>query len=172
MMRYRVLLSFLGIIFLSLTISNMVYSYDDRRTHPELTKKAIRYDGCAMDDYLITYLGLPQGIKTLYGENEESMIIKLVMKGSTNEDKKSRGFNHFHNPLNDEGLDDIFTGNSNRDWALGLLPDSTPIDECGPGDHSSDHECNDYSWRRARETFYNALVSESETDRNNNFIRG
>jgi hypothetical protein len=75
-----------------------------------------------------------------------------IVDGSAFEDYGSRFRNHFHNPLTNAGLSDMFPGKSAVDWAI------------------SDPE-NEWSWINARTYFYNALTSETQTARNDQFAK-
>jgi hypothetical protein len=150
-------------------------AYGDERTHPELTEVAARKSN--LDDYLKNTLGIPEGILKTYEANIN--IINLLRSGSENEDLKSRAFNHFWDPIRNAGLDDPRllvwqpSGYGNMDWAMGYeyeQPNGIPLDGCGPGDHSENKDCNDYSWRRARSLFYEALTSTKEDERNQKFL--
>ena len=91
-------------------------------------------------------------------------IRDLLRQGSTHEDAGFwRAQNHFFNPINNQGLFwevpmmPDFAGFPNRDWAMGVGPGGVEYDACGPGDHFSSATCNDYSWRRVKQSFYEAL---------------
>ncbi len=173
-------------LIVSLFLYNYVhtFAYDDKKTHPDLTRVAIAKSN--IDEYLINNLGSPEGINTTY---RGKPIVALLQTGSKNEDIPYRAYNHFWNPIHNEGLDDggwgwisennfwykipvywHFTGLPNRDWAMGEAQDGTSLDDCGTGDHSSNNDCNAYSWRRARDSYYEALINLSEEIRNQNFI--
>jgi len=150
-------------------------AYGDERTHPDVTEAAISKS--KLDTYLINTLGIPEGILKTYEANIN--IINLLRSGSENEDLKSRAFNHFWDPIRNAGLDDPRllvwqpSGYGNMDWAMGYEYEqhiSKPLDNCGPGDHSANKDCNDYSWRRARSLFYEALTSTTEDERNQKFV--
>ncbi len=170
---------FLLIFLLCLCVQGNSFAYDDILTHPAITKVAIEQSN--LRDFLINNLGISEGIEKTY---DGKMIMKLLQLGSTNEDLAFRAFNHFWNPIHNEGLDDEgwgwvfgwipiwyhFTGLPNIDWAMGEAQDGTRLDDCGEGDHSKDHNCNDYSWKRAREAYYEAIVGLTEDARNDSFM--
>jgi len=163
-MRKETLLIVLISIHIVSFLQEEVWSYDDRVTHPDLTKEAI--DVSMLSDYLKSSLGFSKGRDQIYNQKT---IIELLQLGSTNEDEKPRGFNHFHNPINDSGLDDevlfkSFRGESNLDWARGYSA-AGDLDDCEPGEEFfDDSECNAYSWRKARASFYQALTSNSQQE--------
>lgn len=172
------------ILLLSLLMTIQVYAYEDTRTHPDLTKKAIKLDTCGIERFLKDYLGMPKGIDTLCGGNGGRSVLDLVMQGATNEDAgwlwdtiPVRAAHHFYNPLKDEagGLNDFYNaGYPNLYWAWGEL-NGEPLDNCVltplsyPWYYASS-SCNAFSWRRTRELFYQALTSAHEEERNQKFI--
>jgi hypothetical protein len=50
----------------SLLVTGYAHAYNETKTHPELTKQAVEMDSCVMKTFLIDYLGMPEGIKTVY----------------------------------------------------------------------------------------------------------
>lgn len=161
------------ITFYLINFNHQVFGYDEKYTHPQITNKAINQSN--LNTYLIRYLNNNDGIKTLYGSKN---IVKLIESGSTNEDASlKRSENHFWNPLKNEGLDDWsfglhFTGYSNRDWTLGYdIGNGNPIFACDSGDNFDSSTCNDYSWRKARAEFYQAMTSTTRESRDDNFIK-
>jgi hypothetical protein len=170
-------------LFLSYCFGN-AFAWDDKLTHPEITRVAIQKSN--LDQQLKELLGIPDGKLHMY---QKGKIEDLLQDGSTNEDIPLRAYNHFWNPIHNEGLDDSgfgwifennlllrdyvwwsFSGLPNLYWAMGETQDGQILDECGSGDHSSDNDCNDYSWRKARKLYYEALVETSSEIRNYNFI--
>src|SRR3990167_3871923 len=61
----------------------LVYAYDDRITHPEITKKAIKSSN--LENYLLQNFGgqFPKGVESLVNRKT---VLDWVMKGSTDED--------------------------------------------------------------------------------------
>lgn len=158
------------VVMMCLVLMNFNASaYDEKITHPYITDAAIGRS--ILNNYLKSYLGIPNGIlKEYYGIS----ISDLIKTGSTNEDVSSRPCNHFWNPLKDEGLDEYyiihFTGEPNRNWALGYeVNTGNPLYSCPSGDNSTSSSCNDYSWRKARDEFYKALTGTTESIRNEHF---
>ena len=139
-------------------------AYDEKYAHPYITESAINKS--ELDNYLKSYLNLPGGIGTRY---DGEPILKLITNGSANEDLGVRARNHFWNPCKDNGLNDLMTGLPNRSWALGYGENGEELYACGWGIHWMDGSCNDYSWRKAREHFYEALTDINEEVRNENF---
>jgi len=150
------------IVVFIISYPNIIMSYDNIKTHPEITEKAIKQS--KVNDFLKSNIGIPEGIGKFYGNDT---ILRLLRGGSTNEDKPfTRTRHHFWNPLNNSGLHDtgcgmalgwvpfcfIFRGNPNRDWAMGL------------------YEANEYSWEEAKDSYYAALTGTTEEDREENFI--
>ncbi len=158
------------VVIMCLVLMNYdALAYDEKFTHPYITDAAIGRS--ILNDYLKSYLGVTNGIRQEY---DGISISDLIKTGSTNEDLSSRPRNHFWNPLKDEGLDDNyiihFSGEPNRIWALGYeVNTGNPLYSCSSGDNSTSSSCNDYSWRIARDEFYKALTSTTESIRNDHF---
>jgi hypothetical protein len=162
-------------VLLHFSIPTAALAYDDKLTHPDLTKAAVQESN--LDEYLEKSLGIFDGLDKIHKGKDS--VLELLRNGSENEDLKSRAFNHFWDPIRNAGLDDPRllvwqpSGEGNMDWAMGYeyeQPNGKPLDDCGPGDHSSNRDCNDYSWRRARSLFYEALTSTTEDERNQKFV--
>ncbi|HBD10111.1 MAG TPA: hypothetical protein DCZ69_17805 [Syntrophobacteraceae bacterium] len=112
----------------------------------------------------------------------------MLQDGSQNEDLAYRAYNHFWDPVRNKGLDDDgwsrllvlsgpdrlmplhFIGFGNREWAMGQREDLIFLDNCGTGDHSENKNCNAYSWRMARDAFYEALMSDTDEGSDQNFV--
>lgn len=99
------------IILLVLSTSNL-HAYDNKETHPLLTRKSI--ENSMIDNYLRSRLGFTSGIDTNIRNNEWTSAIEdnsiwksnpktvfdWLRYGSFKEDTPMcRAFNHFHNPL-------------------------------------------------------------------------
>jgi hypothetical protein len=177
------LLFLLALLFLYCDMS--VYAYDDKITHPELTLVGIKKSN--LRNVLKNNLGVRKELDQKY---YNKTIPNLIQDGSQNEDIGFRARNHFWNPIHNEGLHDHrcgwfwnndnpwafqwwdcwnFTGLPNRDWAIGKAQDGPILDDCGDGNHSRDDDCNDYSWRRARQTYHEALIGTFEQMRDYKF---
>ncbi|PKN05807.1 MAG: hypothetical protein CVU72_07695, partial [Deltaproteobacteria bacterium HGW-Deltaproteobacteria-7] len=63
-------------------------------------------------------------------------------------------------------MNDILTGNPNKGWALG---DFDCLPEGVSGDYPRDKNCNDYSWRKARYEFYQAMTSSDQVTKEKHF---
>jgi hypothetical protein len=77
------------------------YSYGDKKTHPDLTERAVN-DYSNLNNYLNNNLAVDNGINEMLHDsylNETYSILEWLKKGSTDEDYKCRKSNHFHNPL-------------------------------------------------------------------------
>jgi hypothetical protein len=94
-------------LFIAITlmccISTVHYAYcfDDKKTHPELTKIAIK--NSMLNSYLVNSLGLAGGTEmkiSPYLFPEDKSILEWLQKGSTDEDSPMcRASTHFHNPI-------------------------------------------------------------------------
>jgi hypothetical protein len=163
------------VVVLSIVIMNYnVFAYDTKYTHPQLTTAAIGISN--LDKYLTNYLGLPDGIKTNYNRIS---IIDLMKTGSIHEDGyllPPRADNHFWDPIwnnyfnpsrpNNGGLVDWFSGNSNKEWALRNFDCTGPLVS---GNDSISSSCNDYSWNKARNEFYQAVTGTDQASRDLHF---
>jgi len=146
-----------------------VYSYGDKRTHTALTKEAIIKS--YIENYLTDILGFYEGINH---EHNSQKIIDMIMQGSTNEDLLFRAYNHFYDPLkgspleNNGGLDDTFLGIPvkgipNPYWAF---TNDKPCDCLNP---FNDNDCNEFTWKLARDKFYEALTATGKTEQDELF---
>ncbi|MDH4226279.1 MAG: hypothetical protein OEV59_00795 [Deltaproteobacteria bacterium] len=94
-MKKRVLIFFAAIL-LTLCTSKISWCYDDEKTHPEMTKKAVQ--GSQLDSYL------KDNFDNIFSLGFDSVVfnksvIDWLRDGSTAEDSPlCRASNHFHNP--------------------------------------------------------------------------
>ncbi len=73
-------------------------AYDEKVTHPELTKIAIKIS--ILDQYLKSNLSFKDGIQAKVPSYSADDILVLLRKGAELEDfEPCRRANHFHNPL-------------------------------------------------------------------------
>jgi hypothetical protein len=155
-------------------MNDNVFGYDTKYTHDQITDQAIGKS--TLDKYLISYLGFPKGKDTLYNGIS---ITELIKAGSVNEDGyliPPRAENHFWNPIwnnffnpprpNHGGLYDLLSGNSNKEWTLGNFDCAGPLVS---GNNSISSSCNDYSWNKAREEFYQAMTGTDQASRDLHF---
>ena len=121
----------------------------ERNTHEELTEQTIRITEADLNTYLINNLGLEGGLNASVKGGTPQELMKL---GSNKEDDKGRSLNHFHEPINDKGLElPVLGGISAINWSLS-----------GAGDQK-------WSWNDAREYYFKALTSATKTDRDENW---
>ncbi len=153
---------------------NVLYAWDDKITHPEITEYAL-INKSNIVNFLTSELGFTE---EELGDDSKN-IIELFMDGAEREDLAYRGFNHFHEPISNEKLHDwvllpfpwYWKGKwSNPDWALGgTSVDCSNCISCTPDEDSN--ACNDFSWTKAREAFYEALIADNVQDRNEMYAR-
>lgn len=123
-------------------------------THMAVSRVALQRPDCVANDYLINQLLLPDGIQT---STPNGTLLARLADGAREEDTKtfSRPRNHFFNPINDSGLNDIFSGAPSLQWAY-------------------DHPDNLHDWRGAREAyerfFTAATLAERTTELGNAFF--
>jgi hypothetical protein len=121
----------------------------ERNTHEELTEQTIRITEADPNTYLINNLGLEGGLNASVKGGTPQELMKL---GSNKEDDEGRSLNHFHEPINDKGLElPVLGGISAINWSLS-----------GAGDQK-------LSWNDAREYYFKALTSEAKADRDENW---
>ena len=94
--------AFLIALLLIMLLPCTLFGYDNKVTHPDITKKAIS-DFSNLNIYLKTSLGFAKGLDTYLSSssiNSNLTILKLIAQGSNEEDVPNcRAANHFHNPL-------------------------------------------------------------------------
>jgi len=194
----------------SFFITTNLFAFSDKDTHPDITEAAVYQSliGCEGDGctYLKDYLGFNKKLNEVIGSDK---IITLLRKGSQTEDSGtlpapilpcSRGLNHFYDPTNGTGLDEVcnfrtlyiplvtdhFQGIANPDWAkweVDCNPDGSIYgvrdDEYTAMKYSNDPNnieqasdtCNEFSWHFARLAFIVALTSKDNDQRNRFFGR-
>jgi len=154
-------------------LHNTALGYDDKNSHPEITRKSISSKNTNLNKYLANNLGFKDGIETQFPSGSNSTIRILLQQGSSDEDSPPcRASNHFHDPLKEwgqSGMSDeplwldakclfwkpIY---SNITWATGYL--STPPG--GPKQKfSSNPDYASINWDMARDHYYKALTSKA-----------
>ena len=164
------------IIFLSvlLCFAKSVYSYDDKKTHRDITEKAV--DASSLGVYLKNNLGLQEGVSSLINNKTVTWWLR---EGAYLEDSPMcRASNHFHNPLlpwdqsymSDEpwwiatycGATGYSTKYSSVTWGTGYLSPASS----GTKTSISSQE---WGWDDTRNYYYLALTSSANTDRETYF---
>jgi hypothetical protein len=146
----------MGMCFLVvLLFSFNLYAWDDKRVHPILSEAATR-NSVLNTPYAEEYLGIRERVDEIINGLE---LYQWVRRGSEEEDKWPRFFNHFHNPINPidswstSGLDDfLFSGKSSILWAQ---------DKIAQEGYSS----GDWSWETTRTFFYNSLLAIDQNEK-------
>jgi hypothetical protein len=129
------------------------------KAHEALSLRAVNpnvTNASQLDSYLKTVLGFefPQGIGQEVSGGET--VEKLIADGSIDEDKPlTRVLHHFHDPTrtwNQAGLwiYGIPSGNSSVVWSQ-----MSPQGAC----------CGNYAWKDARDAYFNALTSTTDSQR-------
>ncbi len=112
--------------------------------------------GFSLDMYLKNQLGLTKGKEEVFNKKE---IWKWVKEGGRYEDEPAyiRSLNHFHDPLKEPWSSAGFKGTSKSSviWAQ----DQELIGSTIGGN---------WSWKKARDSFYKGLTVVTKTDRENN----
>ncbi len=138
---YAVLISSLVLFFVIGTTGT--YAYDDKIVHPEINEWAGRQS--SLDDFIKTQLGFSAGINTTFLEKE---CWDWLRQGGTDEDAGVRWMSHFHDPL--EPWDNSGLWNNDTLWHANLAWAQRPG--------------NAFSWSAAREHYYQALVTQYESE--------
>lgn len=116
----------------------------------------------SLDAYLKNYLGVQEGVEKEYKyQSETQKAWRWLTLGGLYEDVPYwylpylRSVNHFHNPITNQGVSGLLSGESAVTWA------QKPAGTQSPGGF--------YSWNDVRGYYYNALVSTAKEGRNANF---
>lgn len=150
------------ILFSLLYLGNNVFSYDDERTHRQLTERAI--DLSLLSSYLRNNFGFQEGSSSII--NGRTISWWLREGAYLEDDPICRATNHFHNPLDpwnlsymsDEpwyvnlwcGVTGFSTRYSNVTWGTGFLsPDGPEINRVN----------QQMGWDNAKYDYYIALTS-------------
>ena len=143
------------LIILIFSFSSKTFALE-KETHRYLNRKIIEQNEQKMNIYLNLNLGFPEGVKKFLNGFR---IIEWFEKAGAYEDEPgyTRSFNHFHDPLQPwylAGFDKAFK--SSLVWAQdqGLVASLLG---------------GDWSWRRARDSFYKGLTSLSKVSRERYF---
>jgi len=147
-------------------VPNMLYAWDNERTHPDLSEMAARKSILGPQNYLAN-LGFVKGLDEKVNGKE---TFKWIRDGAFYEDAgnwvnaimaTARWKNHFHNPLkpwSEAGLTDIQTGESSLLWAQDASNQQSFLEK-------------DWSWRKVRDYYYYALMSTTDAERQSNFVQ-
>ena len=127
----------------------------EKESHRFLNEKIIEQNKESLSAYLNSNLGFSDGIKQILNGQE---VIAWFREGGRKEDEPaySRSFNHFHDPLQPwyiAGFDKTFK--SSLIWAQ----DQGMIGSLFGGD---------WSWKKARGSFYKGLTSITKTEKEKN----
>lgn len=158
-----ILLLFIFFSFCSLN----TWAWNDERTHYDLSIKASEHSIISLTggDYLKN-LGFSKNVEEKFTLNGETKLVKeWIGEGAIEEDAGSvftaYYYNHFHNPRfswDQAGLKTYYpwiNGESSIIWAQDDTQDTTPP--------------NPWRWQKAREYYYLALTSQTDTQRQENF---
>lgn len=135
----------------------------ERETHADISRAAANASVLADNSYfgVLSGLGLnypiADGVNQLFpnSNNVKKSILELIRDGARFEDDGTKPGNHFYNSITGQGLSILgFNGNPSPDWAL---EDKAVI------------AGQDFSYKDARQYFYDALTKGSRQDRDQNF---
>jgi hypothetical protein len=128
-------------------------------THEKMSEEALNRSLLAQQSKRSS-LGLSYPIDQNQGfpssKGDPLSIVQLIRFGANFEDSGFRSFNHFFNPLKDQALTvfGIRWGNTSPNWAL---------------EDTGDDSGQSYSYKDARQYFYDALTKTDEKERKKNF---
>jgi hypothetical protein len=122
-----------------------------RDVHKKITEKVIEQNTLLLNNSL-KKMGFTAGYADKLKGNS---IADWITEGSKLEDENvsalvvARYLNHFYDPISNQGLSDTpYYGTSSYKWA-------------------SDDSFNEWSWKRARDFFYDGLTKPTQTERDN-----
>ena len=169
---YKYLLCYL-IVFL--VHPALLFAYDNKKTHPSLTEKAVD-NAVTSSLFLQEQLGFMEGFRQdLNNGIETKPIVEWLQDGSTEEDEPNcRAANHFHDPLKPweesqltdsiaaidaicEETTEFYIKYSNISWATGIKNKDGELmsdNINGTGENAVDGR----NWFVAREFYYQALT--------------
>ncbi len=170
----------------------LLYAFENKYTHPAITKEAVNNTTSQIDDYLKTQLGFGSGLTTELYWNFPSDIEKRIKAGDANPAEKTRtmlewiktGSNiededgsvfvppyrarhHFHDPYRNAGLDN-HTDNPGWDapfWSSWLPLGESALDWAIIGHSSYEPYNNHDKWITARNIFYHSLTEPNKASR-------
>lgn len=150
-----------ALTFVGVSQEALSYEID---THDKLSEAAVAASTLTTDPTIIQNLGIKNSDKFLNSNNEPGSFDQLIRDGARFEDTLSlyRPINHFFDPLTGNGLSGIVSlvNYPSPDWAL---EDKGAIDGVlGIGKQ-------EFSYRDARQYFYDALTQTEKTKREENF---
>ncbi|MFZ3090027.1 MAG: hypothetical protein WA240_05305 [Nitrospirota bacterium] len=153
------------VIVLVLSLNKIALSLD-KVTHKFLNETIVKQGG--FNNYLINNLGFAKGIEERFKERQ---VIELIAQGGVEEDEPLylRSRNHFHNPSkswDQAGLTDFGSLSS-----LGFTPMSSVLWAQDQSDRSWIDFGGDWSWKKGREYFYQALTASDKTTREESFAK-
>jgi hypothetical protein len=125
----------LFIVFALLLVgrSHDLFGYSAIPTHEAITKKAVEVS--KIKQYLQDNIQIdPEDFDNIYKQQ--------IINGSNFEDDDTRPINHFHNPITNQGLSDVFNGLSAREWI--------------------NDPSNNWSWKQTRDYYYQSMTVTTE----------
>ena len=145
---FRKIIHFFSMLVVGIMGFSLPVSAWEITTHRDLTEQAINIKAGLLSPYFKDNLGLKNGINE--GVDGKTAT-QWMLEGSDFEDNTPRFLNHFHDGLNNRGLEAFLSGESAIDWSLA-------------GIGAQDGE-DSFSWNDAREYYFKALTSESKAER-------
>ena len=151
-----------SVLFLvgSLMLSHFAWAYKEE-THEDMSEQAVEASVLAKDQRALPNLGLQSlGSKQNFPDSNDSgkTIVNLFRFGSRFEDDGSRAINHFFDPTRNQPL---------RPYGIPLV-----INYTSPTwtlEDRADIVDQEYSYKNARQYFYDALTKSDRAERDKNF---
>ena len=176
-------------LLLVLGLFNFLYAWENKKTHPAVTSKAI--ETSIIDDYLKTQVGLTNGISTQLYWNFPQNIKTRIDRGEANPNKTTRSISewlwvgsiiededgrriapwrprhHFYDPTRNAGLDNH---TDHPDWDAPFWSSWLPLGQAAlswtiTGAALQDPYTNNEKWAAARSTFYDSLRNSTKSVR-------
>ena len=145
-------------------MTNIAWAYEIK-THEDMSENAAKASVLVQDMGVLQNIGIKNIREAFPNSNGSKVdIIELLRNGANFEDTLGIGRprNHFYNPLNGAPLTlgILPVGSPSPDWALEDRGEITGILGFGK---------QEFSYRDARQYFYDALTKSTKSDRDKNF---
>jgi len=141
-----------------LSVNSKCHSYDDEKVHPRINVSAAN-QSLLVTKNILQNIGLTNGLKTeLSNSSGVFSVENWIARGGTDEDAPDRrAINHFHDPL--------------QPWShSGFYNLGYPALIWAQDQSAADNFPNQYSWAKARDHYYQALTTGTESEFADTFL--